>query len=315
MNLNDSIYLTQPNSFLSRPILSQLKTAGYQNFSHTLHPEPDLTDRVEVERFFASTHPSYIILTAGLSGGILANQKLPALLIYDNLQTIVNIIDCAYKYGAKKLLYLASSCCYPKHAKQPMSVEQLMTGTLEPTNQAYAMAKLAGIEMCRSYRQQYGFDCISAIPANVFGPGDDFSPQSSHVIPAIIRRMHHARENRDGCISIWGSGQAKREFLFVNDLANACIYLMRDYSSFDPINIGSGNVVSIKSLAELVKNVVGYLGELVFDTTKPDGMPIKVLDSNNLSNLGWIPKFGLQKSLLLTYEWYVTGAPEICANL
>ena len=155
----------------------------------------------------------------------------------DNLQIIVNIIDYAYKYGAKKLLYLARSCCYPKHAKQPMSVEQLMTGKLEVTNQAYAMAKLAGIEMCRSYRQQYGFDCISAIPANVFGPGDDFSPESSHVIPAIIHRMHHARENRDGCISIWGSGQAKREFLYVDDLANACIYLMRDYSSFDPINL------------------------------------------------------------------------------
>ena len=176
-----------------------------------------------------------------------------------------------------------------------MSVEQLVTGKLEPTNQAYAIAKLAEIAMCSSYRQQYGFDCISAIPANAFGP------ESSHVIPAIIRRMHYARENRDSCISIWGAVQAKREFLFVNDLANACIYLMRDYSSFDPINIGSGNVVSIKSLAELVKNVVGYPGELVFAMTKPDEMPIKVLDLNMLSNLGWTPKFGLQKSLLLTY--------------
>jgi GDP-L-fucose synthase len=258
-----------------------------------------------VSDFFAQNKPEYVFLAAGKSGGISANQKYPADLMLDNLLVICNVIDSAYHSGVKKLLYLASSCSYPKHSAQPMQVESLMTGILEPTNEAYAVAKIAGIKLCQAYCQQYGANFISGIPANAFGIGDDFSLEESHVIPALIRKMHEAKIADAEFVEIWGTGTPRREFIFADDLADACIFIADNYDDPMPINIGGGLDLSIKELAELIKEAIGYRGQLHFDASKPDGMPLKALDSSKLQSMGWQPQTSFRAAVEATYDWFL----------
>ncbi len=273
--------------------------------------EPDLTDAGAVEDFFAQARPEYVIVAAGKSGGIRANQLYPATLLYDNLVIAGHILDAAHRHGVRRLLYLGSSCCYPRLAPQPLRVESLGTGPLEPTNEAYATAKLAGLTLCRAYREQYGVDFVAAIPANSFGPHDDFSRDDSHVIPGLIRRMHEAKERGDVVFPIWGTGKARREFVYAPDLADACLFVLTRYAGGGPINLGGGVNLSIAELAHAVADVVGYRGRLIFDPSKPDGMPLKGLDSTPLQALGWTPPTDFRQALTTTYDWFMRNVvPE-----
>ena len=311
MEKQAKVFVAGGATLIGAAFLHQLDQQGYTNVVGRPGEEPDLTDAPQVEAFFAKAKPEYIFLVAGKSGGIAANQKYPAELMLDNLLVASHVIHSAYCHKIKKLLYLASSCSYPKHCSQPMQVEALLTGPLEPTSEAYAVAKIAGIKLCQAYRQQYGANFISGIPANIFGPGDDFSLENSHVIGALICKMHEAKALGTESVEIWGTGVPRREFIFVDDLADACICVMQEYSGLEPINIGSGIDLSIGELAELIKEVVGYSGELHFDTSKPDGMPVKVLDSSLLRALGWHPKTSFRSALSKTYEWFLqTPAAE-----
>lgn len=292
-------------TFIGAALLRQLERQGYPNVIGAGGEEPDLTDAGQVEAFFAKAAPEYVFVAAGKSSGIEGNRKHPAELMLDNLLVECNVIHSAYRHGVKKLLYLASSCCYPKHCPQPMREEALLTGPLEPTNEAYAVAKIAGVKLCQAYRQQFGVHFISGIPANAFGPGDDFGLEDSHVIAALIRKMHDAKVGGQAAVDIWGSGSPRREFIYVDDLADACLFLMGAHDASPPINIGNGSDMSIRQLAELIQEVVGYPGRLEFDTSKPDGMPVKLLDSNKLSALGWRSKTSMQSALSATYEWFL----------
>ncbi len=287
-----------------KALIRLLKERNYNNIINLEHGESDLTDFNVLEAYFKKTCPEYIFLLAGKSGGIKANQEMPATLMLDNLQIICNIISLASKHGVKKLLYLASSCIYPKHTSQPMRPEMLMTGTLEQTNVAYATAKLAGIVLCRAFRKEYGDNFISAIPANIFGPGDDFNMENSHVVAALMLKMHKAKKSGNDAVEIWGTGKPRREFIYVADLADACIFLMKHYNGEEPINIGSGNTLSISDLAMVIRDVVGYQGQLGYDSTKPDGMPEKVLDSTFLNLLGWKPSVSFEIAAEKTYKWF-----------
>lgn len=305
MEKSAKIFVGGAQTLIGAAILRQLERQGYANIVGKPGTAPDLADAVQVEAFFARTAPGYVFLAAGKSGGIRANQKRPAELIRDNLLVEINVIHSAYRHGARKLLYLASSCSYPKHCPQPMQAESLLTGPFEPTNEAYAVAKIAGIKLCQAYRQQYGANFVSGIPADAFGPGDDFSLEDSHVIPALIRKMHAAKVSGAESVEIWGSGTPRREFIFADDLADACIFVMRKYDDAQPINLGGGAEMSIKGLAESIKEVVGYAGELRFDTHKPDGMPLKALDSSRLRKMGWKSGNRFRSALAMTYEWFV----------
>lgn len=305
MDKGATIFVAGGSTLIGSALLSQLDRQGYANVVGMPGKEPDLTNAAQVDNFFGQTTPEYVFLAAGKSGGIRSNQKYPAELIRDNLMVACSVIHSAYQHGVKKLLYLASSCTYPKHCPQPMRVESLMTGPLEPTNEAYAVAKLAGITMCQAYRQQYGANFVSGIPADAFGPGDDFSLEDSHVIPALIRKMHDAKERGVAYVDVWGTGRPRREFIFTRDLADGCIFVMRQYNDLKPINIGGGPDLSIGELAMLIKDVVGYPGELRLDPDKPDGMPLKALDSSVLDNMGWRPETPLRAALSKTYEWFL----------
>jgi GDP-L-fucose synthase len=265
----------------------------------------DLTDPFQVDAYLASTKLEYVFVSTGKSGGIRANQNYPAGLMRDNLLIGCNLIHGAHKYQAKKLLYLASSRCYPRYCSQPMQEDSLLTGLLEPTNEAYAVAKIAGLKLCQAYRQQYGANFICGIPANVLGPGDDFSQEDSHVIPAIIRRMHEAKKQGAKSVTIWGSGSPRREFIFSSDLASACILVMREYNRDQPINSGVGADISIAELANLIKEIVGFKGLILFDSIKLDGMPVKLLNSNKLRALKWVPRTPLSTALEATYQWFI----------
>jgi GDP-L-fucose synthase len=267
--------------------------------------EPDLCDRAAVDAFFAVERPEWVVYAAGKAGGIGLNRRAPADLILDNLLCATNVISAAHAHGASKLLYLASSCVYPREAEQPIREQSLYAGPLEPTNLAYAVGKLAGLELCRAMRQQHGADFNIAVPTNYFGPGDDFSPENSHVVGALMARMRAASAAGDPELAIWGTGKARREFLFVDDVADAAVFLMREHSWEGPLNIGSGVALSIAELAELLRTVTGYAGRLVYDASKPDGMPVKVLDSSRLSALGWRPRVDLADGLRRTYDWYL----------
>jgi GDP-L-fucose synthase len=301
----DRIYVAGSETLIGKALLRQLKVGGYANVIDTCSPEADLTDGANVGAYFAATKPEYVFLAAGKSGGIGANQKYPADLMLDNLLIQCQIIRNAHRHGSRKLLYFASSCGYPRLCAQPMQVGSLMTGPLEPTSEAYATAKIAGIKLCQAYRQQYGADMISAIPGDVFGPDDDFDLEDSHVIAALMRRMHQAKITGAQSVEVWGSGSPRREFIVVDDVADAAIFLMKNYTGPTPINVGSGFEVTIRSLAELLKEVVGFKGELQFDGTKPDGMALKALDSSELRALGWRPKTSLRAGLEKTYRWFV----------
>ena len=279
-----------------------------QGFTNVLTPsrgELDLTDRGAVDRFFAAARPEYVFDAAARVGGILANQTRPAEFIFDNLSIQINLIDSAYRHGVKKFQFLGSSCIYPRMAPQPLREEYLLTGPLEPTNEAYAVAKIAGIEMAQSYRKQYGFDAISLMPTNLYGPGDNFDLNSSHVLPALMRKLHDAKVTGAAEAVIWGTGSPLREFLHVDDLADAAVYLMRNYSSGDIVNVGTGVEISIRELAEIVRRAVGFEGRLVQDTSKPDGMPRKRLDVSRLHALGWQARIPIEEGIRQTYRWYL----------
>jgi GDP-L-fucose synthase len=305
MDTSSVIYVAGPKTLIGAALIRELKGQGYWNVVGGQEGEPDLIDATQVDDFFRAASPEYVFLTGGKSGGIQANQNYPAQLIRDNLLTDCHVIHSAYRHGVKKLLYFASSCSYPKHASQPMQVESLLTGPLEPTNEAYAVAKIAGIKMCQAYRQEYGADFISAIPANPFGPGDDFSPESSHVVPALIRRMHEGKQRGAETIDIWGTGTPRREFILADDVANASIFIMQGYGDLQPINIGGGWDLSIREVANLIKDVVGYRGEFHFDTRKPDGMPVKLMDWSKLRAMGWRPKTDVKDAISATYQWFL----------
>ena len=303
MKINSSIYVAGGNTLIGAAILRALNKAGYyKTFSEK---GEDLKDVNQVDTIFRERKPEFVFLAAGKTGGIAANIKYPADLMLDNLLIACNIIECARRYNVKKLLYLASSCSYPRDCAQPMKEEFLLAGLLEPTNEAYAVAKIAGIKLCQAYRSQYGSNFIVGIPANAFGPGDDFSEEDSHVVAALIRKMHEAKVNNRKQIEVWGTGNPQREFIFIDDLAEACLFIMNNYDTLEPINLGSGMTFSIRDMAKTIREVVGFNGVIVYDTSKPDGMPTKCLDNSRIRHLGWLPHRSLEESINLTYNWYI----------
>lgn len=304
MNKGAKIFVAGHRGLVGAAIVRALKKDGYHNLVVKTHKELDLTRQAAVEEFFDAERPEYVILAAAKVGGIHANSTYPAEFIGVNLQIQTNVIDAAHKSGVKKLLFLGSSCIYPKFAQIPIVEESLLTGPLEPTNEWYAVAKIAGIKMCQAYRLQYKFDAISGMPTNLYGPHDNFHPDNSHVLPALIRRFHEAKVNNAKEVVVWGTGSPFREFLHVDDLAEAAVFLIQNYSGHEHVNMGSGSEVTIKELAEMVKEVVGFQGQLTWDTSKPDGTPRKLIDSTKLANLGWQPRIPLKEGLVETYKWY-----------
>ena len=304
MNKQDPIFVAGHRGLVGSAIVRRLAADGYERVVVRTRNELDLRRQEAVDRFFEEQRPAFVFLAAATVGGILANNTYPADFIRDNLLIQTNVIDAAYRSGVTKLLFLGSPCIYPKLAPQPMSEAALLTGPLEPTNQAYAVAKIAGIEMARAYRRQYGFRAISLMPTNLYGPNDNFDPETSHVLAALMRRFHEAKVAQAPEVVVWGSGQPRREFLHVDDLADACLYLMRHYDGEDLVNVGVGEDLSIRDLAELMCSVVGYPGTLRFDPTKPDGTPRKLLDVTRLHGLGWRARIPLLQGLADTYAWY-----------
>lgn len=302
MDKNALIYVAGHRGLVGGGICRALRRAGYSNLLIRTHAELDLCDQAAVRAFFADCRPDYVILAAAKVGGIYANATYPAEFIYQNLQIQNNVIDSAYRNGAKKLLFLGSSCIYPKLCPQPIKEEYLLTGPLEPTNDAYALAKIAGIKMCQAYRKQYGFDAISAMPTNLYGPGDNYHSESSHVIPALIRRFHEAKLAGAERVTIWGTGTALREFLHVDDMAEACVFLLDKYSDFEHVNVGCQKECAIMDVARLIAKVVGFEGAIDTDPSKPDGTPRKLMDSGKLFGMGWKPKFSLEDGLQNAYE-------------
>jgi GDP-L-fucose synthase len=282
----------------------QLRSLGFENLILQTHASVDLMQQDSVESLFSSAKPQYVFLAAARVGGIQANNTYPVDFLRDNLAIQTNVIDAAYRHKVKKLMFLGSSCIYPKHAPQPIREDSLLTGPLEPTNEWYAIAKIAGIKMCQAYRRQYGFDAISVMPTNLYGPEDNFSLQNSHVLPALLRKFWEANAGSEPAVTIWGTGSPRREFLYVDDLADACIHLMRTYSDEGFVNIGSGSDVTILELAAIIQKAVGYSGSIRFDESKPDGTPRKLLDVSRLNALGWTAKIGLAEGIDRTLDWY-----------
>ena len=311
MRKDDKIFVAGHRGLAGSAILRKLESEGYPQILTRARAELDLTVQLQVENFFASEKPEIVFLAAGKVGGILANSRYPADFIRDNLLIQTNVIDAAYRHGAKKFIFLGSSCIYPKHAPQPLKEEYLLTSALEPTNEAYAIAKIAGIKMCQAYRQQHGFDSICLMPTNLYGRGDNFDLANSHVLPALLRRFHEAKRSGQESVKIWGTGTPKREFLHADDLADACHFLMRQpaetLSAAAPdgiINVGVGEDVSILELAEIISRTVEFQGKLEFDSAKPDGTPRKLLDVSRLAGLGWKAKISLSEGVAQTYHWY-----------
>lgn len=301
---HDVIYVAGHRGLAGSAIYRALKRAGYVHVVGETHNRLDLTQSRAVDRYFDEARPRVVILAAAKVGGIIANAESPADFIRDNLLIQTSVIDSAYRFGVSKLVFLGSSCIYPKLAEQPMREEYLMTGALEPTNDAYAIAKLAGIKMCQAYRAQYGFDAVSVLPTNLYGPHDNFSERDSHVIPGLIRRMHDAKQGGAREFEVWGSGNPRREFLHADDFAAAVVAVMERYSAAEPINIGSGEDLSIAELAATLKEVTGLAAQLRFDTSKPDGTPRKLLEVSRIKALGWAPRISLQEGLADTYRWF-----------
>ncbi|KAI4335506.1 hypothetical protein L6164_014145 [Bauhinia variegata] len=299
------VFVAGHRGLVGSAIVRKLLQLGFTNLVLRTRAELDLTRQSDVEAFFSAEKPRFVIVAAAKVGGIHANNTYPADFIAINLQIQTNVIDSAYRNGVEKLLFLGSSCIYPKFAPQPIPENALLTGPLEPTNEWYAIAKIAGIKMCQSYMIQYKWDAISGMPTNLYGPYDNFHPENSHVLPALMRRFHEAKVNGAKEVVVWGTGSPLREFLHVDDLADACVFLMEEYSGLEHLNVGSGKEVTIKELAELMKEVVGFEGNLVWDTSKPDGTPRKLMDSSKLAELGWKPKISLKNGLVDTYKWYL----------
>ncbi|MQL97414.1 hypothetical protein Taro_030099 [Colocasia esculenta] len=299
------VFVAGHRGLVGSAVYRKLLALGFHNLVVRSHHELDLTRQADVEAFFQRERPLFVVLAAAKVGGIHANSTYPADFIAVNLQIQTNVIDAAYRNGVEKLLFLGSSCIYPKFAPQPITEEALLTGSLEPTNEWYAIAKIAGIKMCQAYRLQYGWDAISGMPTNLYGPNDNFHPENSHVLPALMRRFHEAKVAGAKEVVVWGSGSPLREFLHVDDLADAVVFLLDKYSGLGHVNVGSGKEVTIKELAEIVKEAVGFEGEIVWDRTKPDGTPRKLMDSSKLAELGWTPKISLREGLADTYKWYL----------
>ena len=297
------IFVAGGSKALGGAILRTFSGRGFSVIASAL--EPDLRDQAAVDAFFEAHKPDWVVYAAGKAGGIGLNRRAPADLILDNLLCVTHVLHAAHKNDVQKLLYLASSCVYPKDAAQPIREDSLYGSPLEPTNLAYAVGKLAGLELCRALRQQHGVDYNIAVPTNYFGPGDDFSPENSHVVGALMARMRAARADGDESLAIWGTGKARREFLYVDDVADAAVFLMQGHSWEGPLNIGSGMAVSIAELAGMLQGICGFSGLLEYDTSKPDGMPVKVLDSSRLAALGWSPKVDFAEGLRRTYDWYL----------
>lgn len=305
------VFVAGHRGLVGSAIVRHLASEGFTNVVVRTRRELDLTDTGAVDAFFTRERPAYVFLAAAKVGGILANSSQPADFIRENLLLQTNVIDAAHRHGTDKLLFLGSSCIYPKHAPQPMREEHLLTGPLEPTNSAYAIAKIAGIEMIKSYRRQHGFGGICLQPTNLYGPGDNFDLQSSHVLPALLRKLHEAKVAGAPTVTLWGTGTPRREFLHVDDLADACLHLMEHYDGDDIVNVGVGDDLTIRELAELIRDIVGYRGELVLDSTKPDGTPRKLLDVGRIHALGWKATTSLRDGIEQTYRWYLarTSAP------
>jgi GDP-L-fucose synthase len=305
MNKEAAIFVAGHNGLVGSAISRALAARGFVNIVGRPRRELDLRNRPAVEEFFDRTRPDYVFLAAAKVGGIAANDANPADFIRDNLEIQTNVIDAAYRHGVRKLCFLGSSCIYPRLAPQPIPEDSLLTGPLEPTNQWYAIAKIAGIKMCQAYAQQHGFNAISLMPTNLYGPGDNFDLQTSHVLPALLRKFHEAKERRAPSVTVWGSGTPRREFLHVDDLADAVYFLMERYDSPAIINVGAGEDLTIAALANLVKEIVGFEGTVEFDRSKPDGTPRKLLDTSKLTALGWRPRIALNEGIRSTYAWYL----------
>lgn len=305
MNLDAKIYVAGHRGLVGSAIVRNLEAKGYKNIICRTHKELDLTNQESVRTFFAQEKPDYVFLAAAKVGGIHANNTYPADFIYDNLMIQNNVIKAAHDFKVNKLLFLGSTCIYPKMAPQPIKEEYLLTGSLEETNEAYAVAKIAGLEMCKFFKRQYGDNFISCMPTNLYGPNDNFDLKNSHVLPALIRKFHEAKVNNSEVVEVWGTGTPLREFLYVDDMADACVFLMENYDGEQHVNIGTGEEVSIRELAETVKEVVGFEGELVFNTDMPDGTPRKLTTADKLHGLGWKHKIILNEGINLAYDWFL----------
>lgn len=304
MEINSKIYVAGHNGLVGSAIVRNLKEKGYKNIIGRSHGELDLSNQAEVYNFFEKEKPEYVFLAAAHVGGINANSTCHADFIYENLIIECNVIKAAHDFKVRKLMFLGSSCIYPKLCPQPIKEEYLLSGYLEETNEGYALAKISGLKMCQFFRRQYGDDFISCMPTNLYGPNDNFDLKTSHVMPALIRKFHEAKMNNEPFVEIWGTGKPLREFLYVDDMADGCVFLMENYSGEEHVNIGTGKEVTIKELAELIKEAVGFKGELRFNTEKPDGTPRKLLDVSKLEKLGWKYKWELIKGINETYQWY-----------
>jgi GDP-L-fucose synthase len=314
MNKTDKIYIAGHRGLVGSAIVRQLKERSFDNLLMRTHKELDLTNQASVQVFFKNEQPDYVILAAGKVGGIQANNTYPADFIYQNIMIEANVINAAYEYRVKCLLFLGSTCIYPKAAEQPIREDALLTGILEPTNEPYALAKIAGIKLCESYNRQYSTDFRSVMPTNLYGINDNFHTKNSHVIPALIQRFHKAKENNDKEVVVWGTGNAMREFLYVDDMADASLFILElDKQTYQDntqpmrshINVGTGKDITIRDMAQTIKEVVGYKGKLIFDTAKPDGTPRKLIDTSSLKNMGWKYSTELKDGLQKTYEWYL----------
>ena len=305
MNLDAKIYVAGHRGLVGSAIVRNLEEKGYTNIICRTHKELDLTNQEAVRAFFEQEKPEYVFLAAAKVGGIHANNTYPADFIYDNLMIQNNVIKSAHDFEVKKLLFLGSTCIYPKMAPQPIKEEYLLTGSLEETNEAYAVAKIAGLEMCKFFKRQYGDNFISCMPTNLYGPNDNFDLKNSHVLPALIRKFHEAKVNNSEVVEVWGTGTPLREFLYVDDMADACVFLMENYDGEQHVNIGTGEEVSIRQLAETIKEIVGYEGELVFNTDMPDGTPRKLTTVDKLHSLGWNHRVSLSEGIKLAYNWFL----------
>jgi GDP-L-fucose synthase len=311
VNTSDRIYVAGHRGLVGSALVRRLQAEGCGNLLLRTRRELDLTDARGVDGFFAEQRPEYVFLAAAKVGGIVANNSCPVDFIRDNLAIQLNVIDAAHRHGTQKLLFLGSSCVYPKHAPQPIREEHLLSGPLEPTNEPYAIAKIAGLKLCDAYHRQFGSRFTSVMPTNLYGPNDNFDLETSHVLPALIRRFHEARESGAPAVTLWGTGLPRREFLHVDDLADACVFLMRSHESPEPVNIGWGADIEIRELAELVRDIVGYEGRIEWDARRPDGTPRKLLDTSRLTALGWRPTIRLPDGIRSTYDWYLQHAGEV----
>lgn len=308
---NTKIYIAGHKGLAGSAIVESLKNSGYHNLIFRTHAELELTDQHAVTKFFKTEKPEVVVLAAAKVGGIHANSTYPAEFIFSNLQIQNNIIHTSYLYNVKKLLFLGSSCIYPKHAPQPLKEEYLLSGHLEPTNEAYAIAKITGVEMCKVYNKQYGCNFISAMPTNLYGPGDNFHLENAHVLPALIHKFHLAKENNNKYVPLWGSGKPYREFLYSKDLGDACVLLLESYNDNRIINVGAGKDIAIKDLAELIQKIIGYQGEIKWDSSKPDGTPKKLLDVERINNLGWKANTSLESGISQSYQWFINNTEFI----